>query len=164
MFPEPWFVDIVNYFVISVIPPSFSKFEKVNMKSEAKYFVWEDPILWRIGSDQVIRRCVPNIEMPYVLEFCHSSPFGGYYGTQRTSRKVLDCGLYWSTIFKYTWRVYENCEQCQRATTSITRRDEMPQQPMLYCEVFDVWGIDFMGPFPIDEFTFFPHLMFNSGI
>jgi hypothetical protein len=24
----------------------------------------------------------------------------------------------------------------------------MPQQPLLYCEIFDVWGIDFMGPFP----------------
>ncbi|MCI84898.1 putative protein NYNRIN-like, partial [Trifolium medium] len=24
----------------------------------------------------------------------------------------------------------------------------MPQQPMFFCEVFDVWGIDFMGPFP----------------
>ena len=24
----------------------------------------------------------------------------------------------------------------------------MPQQPMLFCEIFDVWGIDFMGPFP----------------
>jgi len=25
----------------------------------------------------------------------------------------------------------------------------MPQQPMLFCEVFDVWRIDFMGPFPV---------------
>ena len=25
----------------------------------------------------------------------------------------------------------------------------MPQQPMLSCEIFDVWGIDFMGPFPV---------------
>jgi len=49
---------------------------------------------------------------------------------------------------KDAWRVYENCEQCQRAAISITRMDEMPQQPMLYCEVFDIWGIDFMGPFP----------------
>jgi len=24
----------------------------------------------------------------------------------------------------------------------------MPQNPMQFCEVFDVWGIDFMGPFP----------------
>ena len=25
----------------------------------------------------------------------------------------------------------------------------MPQTPILFCEIFDVWGIDFMGPFPI---------------
>ena len=24
----------------------------------------------------------------------------------------------------------------------------MPQQSMIFCEIFDVWGIDFMGPFP----------------
>ena len=140
---EPWFVDIVNYLVVSVISPSFSEFERTKLKSETKYYIWEDPILWRMGSDQVIMRCVPDIEIPYVLELCHSSPFGGHYGTQRTSRKVLDCGLYWPTIFKYAQRVYENCEQCQRAAISITRRDEVPQQPMLYCEVFDIWGIDF---------------------
>ncbi|XP_027348070.1 uncharacterized protein K02A2.6-like [Abrus precatorius] len=25
----------------------------------------------------------------------------------------------------------------------------MPQQPIIFCEVFDVWGIDFMGLFPV---------------
>ena len=60
----------------------------------------------------------------------------------------MDCRLYWPTIFKDAQMVYENCEQCQRAAISITRRDERPQQPMLYCEVFDIAGIDFMGPFP----------------
>lgn len=24
---------------------------------------------------------------------------------------------------------------------------EIPQQPMMFCEVFEVWGIKFMGPF-----------------
>ena len=24
----------------------------------------------------------------------------------------------------------------------------MPQTPILVCEIFDIWGIDFMGPFP----------------
>ncbi|RDY07770.1 Gag-Pol polyprotein, partial [Mucuna pruriens] len=27
----------------------------------------------------------------------------------------------------------------------------MPQQPILFCEVFDVRGIDFMGPFPVSN-------------
>ena len=36
IFPEPWFTDIVNYLVVSVIPPSFSKYERTKLKSEAK--------------------------------------------------------------------------------------------------------------------------------
>ena len=27
-------------------------------------------------------------------------------------------------------------------------RNEMPQTPIIVCEIFDVWGMDFMGPFP----------------
>ncbi|GKB37752.1 reverse transcriptase domain-containing protein [Tanacetum coccineum] len=30
----------------------------------------------------------------------------------------------------------------------ISQRDEMPQNAIQVCEIFDVWGIDFMGPFP----------------
>ncbi|KAJ9544867.1 hypothetical protein OSB04_024574 [Centaurea solstitialis] len=31
---------------------------------------------------------------------------------------------------------------------NITKKDEMPQQSISVSEVFDIWGIDFMGPFP----------------
>ncbi|GJT82323.1 reverse transcriptase domain-containing protein [Tanacetum coccineum] len=30
----------------------------------------------------------------------------------------------------------------------ISQHDEMPQNEIQVCEIFDVWGIDFMGPFP----------------
>ncbi|RDX96573.1 Pro-Pol polyprotein, partial [Mucuna pruriens] len=33
----------------------------------------------------------------------------------------------------------------------MNHRHEMPQQPILFCEVFDVWGIDFMRPFPVSN-------------
>ncbi|KAI4297572.1 hypothetical protein L6164_037457 [Bauhinia variegata] len=29
------------------------------------------------------------------------------------------------------------------------KRHEIPQNPILEVELFDVWGIDFMGPFPL---------------
>ncbi|GJQ95120.1 reverse transcriptase domain-containing protein [Tanacetum coccineum] len=29
--------------------------------------------------------------------------------------------------------------------------DEMPQNAIQVCEIFDVWGIDFMGPFPSSQ-------------
>ncbi|XP_012461385.1 uncharacterized protein LOC105781389 [Gossypium raimondii] len=37
--------------------------------------------------------------------------------------------------------------RCQR-TSNISKRDEMPKTYILSCEIFDIWGIDFMGPFP----------------
>nr|GEV35050.1 reverse transcriptase domain-containing protein [Tanacetum cinerariifolium] len=34
------------------------------------------------------------------------------------------------------------------ARGKISQRDEMPQNSIQVCEIFDIWGIDFMGPFP----------------
>ena len=31
---------------------------------------------------------------------------------------------------------------------NISKRHEMPLQGFLVVQLFDVWGIDFMGPFP----------------
>ncbi|XP_024013525.1 uncharacterized protein LOC112087783 [Eutrema salsugineum] len=39
------------------------------------------------------------------------------------------------------------CDACQRRG-KISKRHEMPQNFILEVEVFDCWGIDFMGPFP----------------
>ena len=40
------------------------------------------------------------------------------------------------------------CENCQRVGGNITRKNEMPQQPLIFCEMFDVWGIDFTSSLP----------------
>ena len=31
---------------------------------------------------------------------------------------------------------------------SISKRDELPLQPILEVDLFDIWGMNFMGPFP----------------
>nr|XP_027109420.1 uncharacterized protein LOC113729309 [Coffea arabica] len=41
----------------------------------------------------------------------------------------------------------EVCDACQR-TGNISRKNEMPLTTFLEVELFDIWGIDFMGPFP----------------
>nr|GEX77964.1 reverse transcriptase domain-containing protein [Tanacetum cinerariifolium] len=35
-----------------------------------------------------------------------------------------------------------------RYNGKVSQKDEMPQNFIQICEIFDVWGIDFMGPFP----------------
>nr|KYP31632.1 Transposon Ty3-I Gag-Pol polyprotein [Cajanus cajan] len=145
----PWLANIVNFLVASVFPSLASRAEIDKIKSDAKHHICDDPYLWKLCSDQVIRRCIPDHEIDSVLQFYHSFAPGGHLGIQRTARKVLDCGFYLPTIFRDAWKICSTCEQCQRAGGSLTWRQQMPQQPMLLCEVFDVWGIDFMGPFPV---------------
>ena len=41
----------------------------------------------------------------------------------------------------------KHCDKCQRMG-NISRRNEMSLQGILVVQIFYVWGIDFMGPFP----------------
>ncbi|GJT14687.1 reverse transcriptase domain-containing protein [Tanacetum coccineum] len=61
--------------------------------------------------------------------------------------KVCSDGFYWPTIIKEAHTLVRLCEACQR-TGNISKRDEMPLNNIQVCEIFDIWGIDFMGPFP----------------
>ncbi|XP_057417391.1 uncharacterized protein LOC130711664 [Lotus japonicus] len=61
-FPAPWFANIVNYLVASVFPPFASRAQISKLKSDAKYYCWDDPYLWKFCTDQVIRRCIPDHE------------------------------------------------------------------------------------------------------
>ncbi|XP_074313733.1 uncharacterized protein LOC141648925 [Silene latifolia] len=42
---------------------------------------------------------------------------------------------------------YLGCDKCQRSG-NISRRHEMPMNYILEVELFDVWGIDYQGPYP----------------
>jgi hypothetical protein len=50
-------------------------------------------------------------------------------------------------LFKDAYEHAQKCDNCQK-TGGISRRNEMPLQNILVVEVFDCWGIDFVGPFP----------------
>ncbi|RDX64437.1 putative mitochondrial protein, partial [Mucuna pruriens] len=101
--------------------------------------------------DSVKTKCILDTEINSILQFCHAAPGGGHYGSTWTTKKMLDCGFYWPTIFKDAYHFVSTYEKCRKVGMAISRRHEMPQQPILFCEVFDVWGIYFMGPFPISN-------------
>ena len=143
----PWYADIVNFLTTGKFPPGFTQFKRDKIRSEAKYCVWDEPYLWRHCADQVIRRCVPDSEVTSVLTFCHEFACGGHFGPKRTARKVLDSGFFWPTLFRDANNFCQSCDRCQRVG-NISKRNEMPQTMIVNCEIFDVWGIDFMGPFP----------------
>nr|GEZ93692.1 reverse transcriptase domain-containing protein [Tanacetum cinerariifolium] len=82
-----------------------------------------------------------------ILNACHSGPIGGHYGASYTGKKVFDSGFYWPSIYKDSFELMKHCDSCQRQG-KVSQKDEMPQNFIQICEIFDVWGIDFMGLFP----------------
>nr|GEY18912.1 reverse transcriptase domain-containing protein [Tanacetum cinerariifolium] len=74
-------------------------------------------------------------------------PIRGHHGANFTTKKVFDVSFFWSTIYRDAHNLVISCDICQRQG-KFSQRDEMPQKVIQVCEIFDVWGIDFMGPFP----------------
>ncbi|GJS99815.1 reverse transcriptase domain-containing protein [Tanacetum coccineum] len=107
----PWFADFANYHAGNFVIKGMSSQQKRKFFKDVKHYFWDDPFLFKICADQVIRRCVSGQEAFDILKACHSGPTGGHYGKN-------------------------------------FRSDEMPQNSIQVCEIFDMWGIDFMGPFP----------------
>ncbi|OMO55303.1 Integrase, catalytic core [Corchorus capsularis] len=143
----PWYADIVNYLVSNIVPHNLNHHQRKKIFAELKYYMWDEPLLFRRCADEMVRRCVPEEEMAQILNHCHSLPCGGHHGADKTAAKVLQCGFFWPTLFKDARTFVLSCDRCQR-TGTIGRRHEMPQKGILEVELFDLWGIDFMGPFP----------------
>nr|GEW06219.1 reverse transcriptase domain-containing protein [Tanacetum cinerariifolium] len=143
----PWFTDFVNYHAGKFIIKGMSTQQKNKFFKDVKHYFWDDLFLFKTCADQVIRRCVAGREAVDMLTTCHSGPTEGHYGANYTAKKVIDSGFYWPTIYKDAFELVKNCDSCQRQG-KISQKDEMPQNAIQVCEIVDVWGIDFMGPFP----------------
>ncbi|GJV60712.1 putative nucleotidyltransferase, ribonuclease H [Tanacetum coccineum] len=143
---EPWFADFANYLVGNIIPKGMTYQQKNKFFSDLKHYFWEEPYLFKVCSDGMIRRCISGPETRTILDKCHHGPTGGHYGPNITAKKVLDSGFYWPTIIKEAHTLVRLCEACQKIG-NISKRDEMPLNNIQVCEIFDIWGIDFMGPF-----------------
>nr|GEX08526.1 reverse transcriptase domain-containing protein [Tanacetum cinerariifolium] len=143
----PWFADFANYHAGKFIIKGMTTQQKQKFFKDVRHYFWDDPYLFKTCPDQIIRRCVAGQEAIDILKACHSGPTGGHYGANYTAKKVFDSGFYWPTIYKDAFELVKHCNSCQRQG-KISQKDEMPQNSIQVCEIFDVWGIDFMGPFP----------------
>ncbi|CAM8929111.1 unnamed protein product [Rhodiola kirilowii] len=136
----PWYASIVNYLVGGTFSPSFTKAQCMKLRHDARFYLWDDPYLWKIGADQILRRCIPDNEIASVISFCHEFACGGHFGPRRTARKILDSGFFWPSLFRDAYEKCKKCDKCQRVGY-VSARNEMPQVPILVNDVFDIWGV-----------------------
>ncbi|GJZ17083.1 reverse transcriptase domain-containing protein [Tanacetum coccineum] len=116
-----WFADYANYHAGNLIVKGMLSKQKNKFFKDVKHYFWDDPYLFKICEDQMILRCVAGQEVVDILTACHNGPTEGHYGANYTAKKRQG---------------------------KISQRNEMPQNSIQVCEIFDVWGINFMGSFP----------------
>nr|XP_009802268.1 PREDICTED: uncharacterized protein LOC104247843 [Nicotiana sylvestris] len=144
---DPWYVDYVNFIASGVTPPELTPDNRRRFLHDVRLNMWDEPFLYRLCEDQLMRRCVPEEEMSAILHSCHASSYRGHHDGDMTAQKVLQSGFYWPKLFRDAHAFVKMCDRCQR-TVTITKKHKMSLQNILVVELFDVWGIDFMGPFP----------------
>ncbi|RVW23429.1 Retrovirus-related Pol polyprotein from transposon 17.6 [Vitis vinifera] len=144
----PWYAHIANYLVTGESPSEWNAQDRMHFFAKIHAYYWEEPFLFKYCVDQIIRKCVPEDEQQGILSHCHENACGGHFASQKTAMKVLQSGFTWPSLFKYAHIMCRSCDRCQRIG-KLTKRNQMPMNPILIVELFDVWGIDFMGPFPM---------------
>nr|GEX35268.1 reverse transcriptase domain-containing protein [Tanacetum cinerariifolium] len=110
----------------------------------------------KTGKEKKIQAQGTNTDKPWKLYLIKNKENGCFCNYAKDELKGLKLPTYQSshvrkdgspTIYKDAHEFVKNCDSCQRQG-KFSQRDEMPQNSIQVCEIFDVWGIDFMGPFP----------------
>ncbi|XP_073017896.1 uncharacterized protein [Primulina eburnea] len=82
-----YYANIANFLAVGELPLDLTYHQKKKFLHDAKFYLWDDPFLFKRCADQIIRRCVAEEEAGMILEQCHSSPYGGHFGASRTAAK-----------------------------------------------------------------------------
>lgn len=100
--------------------------------------------LYKLGPDEILRRCVVEHERPFILAEAHGGVAGGNYAGKATAQKILRAGFWWPTLHKDAKGYCQNCDVCQRVGKP-NRRDEMPLKLQVTLQAFYKWAVDFVG-------------------
>ncbi|GJS51031.1 reverse transcriptase domain-containing protein [Tanacetum coccineum] len=106
----PWFADFANYHAGKFVIKGMTSQQKNKFFKDVKHYFWDDPFLFKICVDQVIRRCVSGQEALDILKACHSGPTRGHYGANYTARKVFDSGILWPDYLQGSHDFVTRCE------------------------------------------------------
>ena len=143
----PWYAHIANFLETGELLVDWKAQDKKFFFAKIHSYYWEEPFLFKYCADQIIRRCVSEEEQQGILSHCHENACGGHFASQKTAMKVLQSRFYWPSLFKDAHKICRECDKCQ-SLGKISHHHMMPLNPILVVDLFDVWGINFMGPFP----------------
>ena len=70
--------------------------------------------IYKMGLDDILRRCVLQHERDNIMYEAHYGPAGGHFQADTTARKIQQSGLWWPTIHRDYKNFVSRCDRCQQ--------------------------------------------------
>ena len=70
--------------------------------------------LYKMGLDDILRRCVLEHERNNIMNEARYGPVGGHSQANTTANKIQQSGLWWPTLHKDCKNFVSQCDRCQR--------------------------------------------------
>ncbi|GJV97086.1 hypothetical protein Tco_1548663 [Tanacetum coccineum] len=85
-----WFARHCKFHAGNFVVKGMSSPQKKKFFKDVKHYIWDDPSLFKICEDQVIRRCVHGHEAIDIFTACHNGLTEGHHGANYPAKKSLD--------------------------------------------------------------------------
>ncbi|GJT35484.1 reverse transcriptase domain-containing protein [Tanacetum coccineum] len=86
----PWFADFANYHAGNFVVKGMSSQQKNKFFKDVKHYFWDDPFLFKICANQVIRRCIHGQEAVDILKAYHNGPTWGIMARTTLPKRCLN--------------------------------------------------------------------------
>jgi hypothetical protein len=89
------FQDIIDYLVRSEFPNHFPREEKEIFQRKVAPYSLIKGILFKLGADEQLRRCLEEPDRKKVIESLHSGNSGGHFTSVNTVNRIWTAGYWW---------------------------------------------------------------------
>nr|GEY64927.1 reverse transcriptase domain-containing protein [Tanacetum cinerariifolium] len=142
----PWFADFENFHAGNFIVKGMSSQQNKKFFKDVKHYFWDDPYFFRFVRIKSFDSVCMAKKLMIFSKLVIKDPPGAIMVPISPLKKYLMPNSFGQPFIE-AYNLVKSCDSCQRQR-KISQRDEMPQNVIQVCENFNVWGIDFMGPFP----------------
>jgi hypothetical protein len=108
---NPCYANIVNYMVSRYVP---LRENRRKLKYESRHHIWDEPYLYRVCLDGLLRRYVPSEEGLNIIERWRSAPYSGHYGAFHTQAKIWQSGFFSPPMCEASKEFVRCFQSCQR--------------------------------------------------
>ena len=140
------FQEIITYLTEQRYPEGLNREEKSVFQSNVAPYSLIQGILFKMGTDDTLRRCLEQRDQKRVMIALHTESSGGHFAAIITVNRIRSAGYWWPHLIRDVRMHVGSCDQCQR-TGAPSFRNHWPLTPIIPLAPFEKWGIDFVDPF-----------------